>query len=319
MTRRLQATWWPALAAAAALGTAAVAQQTVDFTYDAAGRVVGVDYGGGQVVTYAYDKRGNLLRETGHPPKEHPTADVAVAKSASSSPVMAGSNITYTIEVANHGPDPATGVTVSDALPGVALSVAESFSQGGLELSGNLLTWRVGVLERAASASLTLIIKPILQGSVTNVAAVFSIPADPNTSNNVSAAVTFVSMSGDADGDGMPDWGEEANGLDGNAGDAEGDEDRDGVTNGEEYLADTDPRDNDSALVIENIRSPSPVRIDFPTSPVRVYRVQFAPAPAGSAAWSNLQAGIPGSGGTISVTDTNPAAQRSYRIGAELP
>jgi len=36
--------------------------QKVAYTYDDAGRLVGVDYGNGNVVTYTYDSSGNLLR-----------------------------------------------------------------------------------------------------------------------------------------------------------------------------------------------------------------------------------------------------------------
>lgn len=37
--------------------------RAITFTYDAAGRLIAVDYGGGQRITYTYDSAGNLLEE----------------------------------------------------------------------------------------------------------------------------------------------------------------------------------------------------------------------------------------------------------------
>lgn len=44
-------------------------------------------------------------------------SDLAITKTASSDTVQAGSNLTYTIEVTNNGPDPGLSVTVTDELP----------------------------------------------------------------------------------------------------------------------------------------------------------------------------------------------------------
>ncbi|HSD66287.1 MAG TPA: endonuclease/exonuclease/phosphatase family protein, partial [Vicinamibacteria bacterium] len=46
-----------------------------------------------------------------------PLADLAVSKTASPAPVLAGSTLTSTIVVANDGPDPATTVALTDTLP----------------------------------------------------------------------------------------------------------------------------------------------------------------------------------------------------------
>lgn len=39
----------------------ALAAQTVNYTYDAAGRLTGVSYPNGTVITYTFDAAGNLL------------------------------------------------------------------------------------------------------------------------------------------------------------------------------------------------------------------------------------------------------------------
>ena len=44
-------------------------------------------------------------------------ADLAVTKTDTPDPVIAGQNITYTINYTNNGPDPAANVTVTDATP----------------------------------------------------------------------------------------------------------------------------------------------------------------------------------------------------------
>ena len=45
------------------------------------------------------------------------SADLSVTKSDSPDPVVAGQNLTYTINFTNNGPNPATSVTVSDTVP----------------------------------------------------------------------------------------------------------------------------------------------------------------------------------------------------------
>ena len=40
---------------------AALAAETVNYTYDAAGRLTGVSYPNGTAITYTYDAAGNLL------------------------------------------------------------------------------------------------------------------------------------------------------------------------------------------------------------------------------------------------------------------
>src|SRR5262249_34748970 len=57
-------------------------------------------------------------------------ADVAVAAVASPDPVPATSNLTYTITALNHGPAAASGVRLTDSLPGLANLVSFSTSQG---------------------------------------------------------------------------------------------------------------------------------------------------------------------------------------------
>ena len=44
--------------------------ETAKFQYDEAGRLTRIEYGSGTVITYSYDKVGNLLRRTVEAPPE---------------------------------------------------------------------------------------------------------------------------------------------------------------------------------------------------------------------------------------------------------
>ena len=53
--------------------------------------------------------------------------DLAIVKSASPNPVIAGNALTYALNATNNGPSNATGVTITDTLPaGVTYASATS-------------------------------------------------------------------------------------------------------------------------------------------------------------------------------------------------
>ena len=62
------------------------------------------------------------------------SADLVVSKADSPDPVVAGSNVTYTITVQNLGPNDATGVTMSDPLP-AQMTFVSLTSPGGWTLT----------------------------------------------------------------------------------------------------------------------------------------------------------------------------------------
>ncbi len=92
----------------------------------------------------------------------------------------------------------------------------------------------------------------------------------------------------DSDGDGLPDWWEEAYGLDpfsaeGDNG-AQGDPDHDGFTNIQEYQAGTDPTDPGSALRAGlSMPQAGTVTVSWQTVPGRQYVLEYATTASGPA------------------------------------
>lgn len=123
----------------------------------------------------------------------------------------------------------------------------------------------------------------------------------------------------DDDNDGMPDLWEEANGPDPLLPNADDDPDGDGLSNIEEYIAHTDPRSPESVFQIGNVnRVPGGFEIRFDTATGRLYAVQYESTMLSLGLWNRLGGEIAGTGGEVTVVDTNAAACRFYRIRVRL-
>lgn len=90
------------------------------------------------------------------PTAVEPRVDLVVTKIDNPDPVIAGHELTYTIEVRNDGPSTATGVIVTDQLPAAVQFVSGSSTQGTLSETNGVVTVSVGTLEPGASASVVL-------------------------------------------------------------------------------------------------------------------------------------------------------------------
>ena len=133
-------------------------------------------------------------------------SDVAVTKSGPAT-ALAGGSATYSITVANNGPDTATNVSVADPLP--AGTVFTSMSSTGVPAtcstppSGTngtvFCSWPI--LGNGQSSTLTLnvgIAATVANGTtITNTATVSSDSADPNAGNNSSSTSATVSSQAD--------------------------------------------------------------------------------------------------------------------------
>jgi uncharacterized repeat protein (TIGR01451 family) len=129
-----------------------------------------------------------------------PGADLSITKSGAPNPVVSGNRLTYTLTVTNNGPQDATGVTVTDALPGSLHFNSISSSQGTCTRStatnpkpkDGTVTCSVGNLANGAKASITIVVTTTTPGTLTNTAKVNGTETDPDPSNNSATATTTV-------------------------------------------------------------------------------------------------------------------------------
>jgi uncharacterized repeat protein (TIGR01451 family) len=131
------------------------------------------------------------------------TADLALTKSDAPDPAEAGSNLTYTIQVSNAGPDAATDVTVVDTLPGGQTDfVSHTPSQGTCTRTADTVTCNLGTLSSGAGATVTIVVRPKKSGTISNTAVVSGTApgGDPNAANNSEAETTTVLSKGQAKG-----------------------------------------------------------------------------------------------------------------------
>ncbi len=121
------------------------------------------------------------------------SADVSITKTGPGGSPNAGTPFSYTITIANAGPDTAVGATWADTLPPNTTFVSVIQNNGppaSCEVTGNLVTCSIATLANGVSAQFTLTITAGNTTSVTNTAIASSESFDPNTSNNSSSVTT---------------------------------------------------------------------------------------------------------------------------------
>jgi uncharacterized repeat protein (TIGR01451 family) len=132
-------------------------------------------------------------------------ADLSITKTDSPDPVVAGTNLTFTMTITNNGPSAATNVVASDLLP-ASLSLVSVSGSGGATCNAGIpgsvpTSCAFGTLANGASRTMTVVTRvdpSLAAGSViTNNAGVSSDTADNNNSNNLATTITLVIASAD--------------------------------------------------------------------------------------------------------------------------
>jgi uncharacterized repeat protein (TIGR01451 family) len=124
-------------------------------------------------------------------------ADLAVDKTSSPDPVIAGEVLTYTLVYTNSGPSDAQGIIITDTLPvHVAYGgvVTRSATLGDPIQTGQALVWRTPTLAVGVSGNIvfTTTVGMDVRGIITNRVIITSAIPDPNLSNNDTDALTLV-------------------------------------------------------------------------------------------------------------------------------
>ncbi|HEY3055793.1 MAG TPA: DUF11 domain-containing protein [Thermoanaerobaculia bacterium] len=132
-------------------------------------------------------------------------ADLAITKGATPA-VVAGTNIIYTLNVVNNGPDAASSVVVNDPLPAQTAFVSLTAPAGwtcttpavGASGTINCTKASMAIAETAAFTAVVRSCPEVACGTVlTNTATVTSATIDPVTANGTSSATTLVQARSD--------------------------------------------------------------------------------------------------------------------------
>jgi uncharacterized repeat protein (TIGR01451 family) len=121
-------------------------------------------------------------------------SDLAITINGPFLGVYVGQPFTYTLTIANNGPNAATGVTVMDTLPANVSFVSAVPLQGAASQSNGVVTALLGSLAVGVSTTVAITVQPdaLATGTIHNAASVSEDAADPNTGNNSVALDTTV-------------------------------------------------------------------------------------------------------------------------------
>lgn len=162
---------------------------TTSFTYTGDGG------GGTDTIQASFTDAASAVKSTTATKIWEPSADIALAKTASSAAVTAapGSTLTYTLTVSNSGRDTAADVTLVDTLAVGAAFVSATPSQGTCTEAAGNVTCQLGSLAKDGSATVSIVVdtsaSPTSALTLQNAATVTSTTPDPNLANNGAGAV----------------------------------------------------------------------------------------------------------------------------------
>ena len=123
-------------------------------------------------------------------------ADVGVTITGPTGTVAVGQNVTYTINVINHGPNDASGVAISDLIPASLTNVSASSTTPGVTptVNGSAVSATIGTLPVGSTATVTIVATATAAAapSVSDTVTLMSTTLDPNPANNMMSVATSV-------------------------------------------------------------------------------------------------------------------------------
>jgi len=132
------------------------------------------------------------------------SADLALTKTATPSPVIAGTTLTYDFSVTNNGPSTAVNVVIADVMP-AGVTILSLTAPGGTcnaGIPGNAdvptaCTFDTMVMGAVKTMQVVVKVDPSFLGTLGNNARTYSETYDPDNDNNL--ATTFTTVNGMAD------------------------------------------------------------------------------------------------------------------------
>jgi uncharacterized repeat protein (TIGR01451 family) len=141
------------------------------------------------------------------------SADIRLTKSASPTPLVAGSQVTYTITATNFGPSDALGASINDLVPVGVTATSATSSRGACTIQQNtpsagrqtvlclVQTMNAPATAGQPGASVTITVNgtvdPAATGSIANTATSLPLTPDPNPGNSTATVTTPVTQAYD--------------------------------------------------------------------------------------------------------------------------
>ena len=124
-----------------------------------------------------------------------PQANLSVTNTESADPSSPGNNLIYTVQVSNQGPSSATNVILTTTLTGSSFNfVSASSTAGSCNQSNGVVTCNIGDMANGASATVTIVVTPTTNGTITSNASVAGAEDDPVAANNTALQTTTIAV-----------------------------------------------------------------------------------------------------------------------------
>ena len=127
------------------------------------------------------------------------TSDIAIVKTVTSGPVVAGQPVTYALTVTNNGPSDAENAVITDTAPTGTTWASAAIPGGTCTITGADLACNLDALTLGQTVAATVVLDTpsSLTGTLTNTAAVTSSSFDPDTGDSPSTVTSPVTTSAD--------------------------------------------------------------------------------------------------------------------------